>query len=74
MGQELLLSKKEDCSEEETGKQEEPISRQSVFHTAVFLLIVLNIFVTSSGLFGNVLLLEMHTTTTPLHEIESCFL
>ena len=30
-----------------------------VFQTAVFLLIVLDVFVTSSGLFGNVLLSEM---------------
>ena len=43
-----------------------------VFHTAVLLLVVLDIFVMSSSLFGNVLVSEMHTTT--LHEIESCFL
>lgn len=34
-----------------------------VFHTAAFLLIVLDIFVTSSGLFGNVLVRSTHNNT-----------
>lgn len=44
-----------------------------IFHPAIFLLIVLNIFVTSSGLFGNVPLSETRRTTI-LHDIKTCFL
>lgn len=43
-----------------------------VFHSAIFLLIVLNIFVTSSGLFGNVLLSETHKTTTLHGKLAFC--